>query len=63
MYSGYIWLNHRIGVVGVHQTDIPKCGLGNLNRNRPNNNLLVNYTLKNYDYGYNNEFQRNRRYL
>ena len=39
-------LNHRIGVVGVHQTDIPRRGLGNLNRNRPNDNLLVNNSLK-----------------
>ena len=46
MDSGYIWLNHRIGVVGVHQTDIPRRGLGNLNRNRPNDNLLVNNFLK-----------------
>ena len=38
-------LNHRIGVVGVHQTDIPRRGLGNLNRNRPNDNLLVNNSL------------------
>ena len=45
MDSGYIWLNHRIGVVGVHQTDIPRRGLGNLNRNRPNDNLLVNNSL------------------
>ena len=34
-------LNHRIGVVGVHQTDIPRRGLGNLNRNRPNDNLFT----------------------
>ena len=34
-------LNHRIGVVGIHQTDIPRRGLGNLNRNRPNDNILV----------------------
>lgn len=45
MDSGYIWLNHRIGVVGVHQTDIPRRGLGNHNRNRPNDNLLVNNSL------------------
>ena len=38
-------LNHRIGVVGVHQTDIPRRGLGNLNRNRPNDNLLDINTL------------------
>ena len=39
-------LNHWIGVVGIHQTDIPRRGLGNLNRNRPNDNLLVNNPLK-----------------
>ena len=39
-------LNHRIGVVGVHQTDIPRRGLGNLNRNRTIDNLLVNNSLK-----------------
>ena len=39
-------LNHRIGVVGVHQTDIPRRGLGNLNRNRPNDNILVINPLK-----------------
>ena len=50
-------LNYRIGVLGVHQTDIPRRGLGNLNRNRPNDNLLVNYTLNNYDYGYYDEIK------
>ena len=39
-------LNHRIGVVGVHQTDIPRRGLGNLNRNRTNDNLLTINPLK-----------------
>ena len=34
-------LNNRIGVVGVHQTDIPRRGLGNLNRNRTIDNILV----------------------
>ena len=45
MDGGSNRLNHRIGVVGVHQTDIPRRGLGNLNRNRPNDNLLVNNSL------------------
>lgn len=45
MDSGSNRLNHRIGVVGVHQTDIPRRALGNLNRNRPNDNLLVNNSL------------------
>ena len=39
-------LNHRVGVVGFPPTDIPRRGLGNLNRNRTNNNLLVNNSLK-----------------
>ena len=39
-------LNHRIGVVGVHQTDIPRRGLGNLNRNCPNDNILAINPLK-----------------
>ena len=46
MDSGSNRLNHRIGVVGVHQTDIPRRGLGNLNRNRTIDNLLVNNSLK-----------------
>ena len=39
-------LNYRIDVVGVHQTDIPRRWLGNLNHNRTNDNLLVNNPLK-----------------
>ena len=32
--------------MGVHQTDIPRRGLGNLNRNRTNDNILVINSLK-----------------
>ena len=39
-------LNNRIGVVGVHQTDIPRRRLGNLNRNRTIDNILVINSLK-----------------
>ena len=39
------WLNHRVGVVGFPPTDSPRRGLDNLNRNRPNDNLLVNNSL------------------
>ncbi len=46
MDSNHNWLNHWIGVVGIHQTNIPRRGLGNLNRNRPNNNLFSINPLK-----------------
>ena len=39
-------LNYRIGGVGVHKTDIPRRGLGNLNRNRTIDNILVINPLK-----------------
>ena len=39
-------LNNRIGVVGVHQTDIPRRRLGNLNRNRTIDNILAINPLK-----------------
>ena len=39
-------LNHRIGVVGVPQTDIPRRGLDNLNRKLTNDNILAINPLK-----------------
>ena len=39
-------LNNRIGVVGVHQTDIQRRRLGNLNRNRTIDNILAINSLK-----------------
>ena len=37
--------------MGVYPTDIPRCGVANLHTDDNSDNLLVNDTLKYYDYG------------